>query len=164
MTAGRTYAPGMDVRIERVDAELGLPLRQRVLRPHQTIDELRSPTDHDPDTGTYVALAGGDVVCTASVRREAPPWAPGDKSAWRLRGMATDAGWRRRGIGARVLEAIIQHVRERGGGLLWCNARVPALAFYQRAGFRTRGEEFVEPMIGPHIAMERDVASAPAQA
>jgi GNAT superfamily N-acetyltransferase len=153
----------MDVRVERVAAEVGLPLRQRVLRPHQTIDELRAPTDDDPDTGTYVAVAGADVVCTASVRREAPPWAPEDSSAWRLRGMATDADWRGRGIGARVLDTIVQHVRDRGGGRLWCTARVPAVGFYTRAGFRTRGEEFVEPMIGPHIAMEREVVSTPAE-
>jgi predicted GNAT family N-acyltransferase len=45
-------------------------------------------------------------------------------------------------------------VRERGGGLLWCNARVPAVAFYERAGFNTRGEVWNDPQIGPHIAME----------
>jgi len=154
----------VDVRVERVAADVGLPLRQRVLRPHQSLDELRSPTDDHPDTGTYVAVIGGEVVCTASVRREPPPWAPGETSAWRLRGMATDPAWRGKGIGARVLDAVVRHVRDRGGGLLWCNARVPAVRFYVRAGFRARGEEFEEPVIGPHIAMERDVASPPAEA
>ena len=151
----------MDVRVERVGSEVGLPLRHRVLRPHQALEELRSPDDDDPDTGNYVAMVGDEVVSTASVRREAPPWTSGPGPAWRLRGMATADAWRSTGIGAQVLEAVVQHVRHHGGGLLWCNARVPAVRFYLRAGFRTRGEEWVEPAIGPHIAMEREVGPSP---
>jgi GNAT superfamily N-acetyltransferase len=147
----------MTVRVERVDASAGLPLRQRVLRPHQTLEELRSPDDDDPETGHYAALVDGNVIATASVRREPPPWEKGDGSAWRLRGMATDEQWRNAGVGARVLEAVVEHVRSHGGGLLWCNARLPALSFYRRAGFRTRGERWVDPEIGPHVAMEYPV-------
>lgn len=155
----------MDVRVERVGPEVGLALRQRVLRPHQTIDELRSTSDDLPTTANYAAYAGTEVVCTASVRREDPSWPAGDGPAWRLRGMATADGWRSRGIGAMVLDAVVQYVAAQGGGLLWCSARVPAVPFYRRAGFVTRGEEWVDPMIGPHIAMERTVeASAPAEA
>jgi len=54
----------------------------------------------------------------------------------------------------------VQHVADHGGGLLWCNARSPAVAFYRRAGFETRGDEWVDPEIGPHVAMERAVPSA----
>jgi len=50
-------------------------------------------------------------------------------------------------------------VSSRGGGLLWCNARVPAVAFYERAGFEVRGEPWDEPHIGPHVAMLRRVSS-----
>jgi GNAT superfamily N-acetyltransferase len=118
------------------------------------MDELRSPDDDDPETGHYAAFADGEVVATASVRREPPPWAEGDRCAWRLRGMATAEEWRNAGVGTKVLAAVVDHVRCRGGGLLWCNARSPALSFYLRAGFTTRGEPWVDPVIGPHIAME----------
>jgi GNAT superfamily N-acetyltransferase len=128
-----------------------------VLRPHQTLEQLRAPDDSAPGTGNYAAFVDGEVVGTASVRREAPPWAPSEHDAWRLRGMATHEGWRSRGVGSRVLDAIVGHVRAGGGGLLWCNARVPAVPFYERAGFVTRGAAWEEPDIGPHIAMERVV-------
>ena len=95
---------------------------------------------------------------TATVRREAPPWAADAPDAWRLRGMATAEGWRGRGIGGRVLAAVVDHVASRGGGLLWCNARVPAAPFYERAGLATRGEPWTDPDIGPHVAMCRSVA------
>jgi len=151
----------MDVRVERAAPEAGLALRQRVLRPHQTLDELRSLTNDDPETGNYVAVAGGSVVSTASVLRAAPPWAPDERNAWRLRAMATAEEWRGKGVGGRVLDSVIEHVRTHGGGLLWCNARARAVPFYVRAGFRARGEQWEEPVIGPHIAMEREVSAAP---
>ena len=152
----------MTARVERVTADVTFPLRQRVLRPHETVDELALPGDADADTGHFAAFADdGEVVGTASVRREPPPWEPDDARAWRLRGMATAEGARGRGIGGRVLDAVIDHVAMRGGGLLWCNARTPAVGFYRRAGFETRGDEWVDPVIGPHIVMLRWVDPVP---
>jgi len=146
--------------VERVEASRTFALRQQVLRPHQRIADMALPGDDDPDTGHFAALVDGEVVGTASVRREPPPW-PAVETAWRLRGMATAPAWRNRGVGAAVLAAVIDHVRSHGGGLLWCNARTPALPFYLRAGFVTRGDPWVEPEIGPHVAMERHVDAAP---
>ena len=44
---------------------------------------------------------------------------------------------------------------DRAGGVLWCNARTPARAFYERAGLVVRGAEWVDPEIGPHVVMWR---------
>ena len=148
----------MDVRVERVAAEVTFPLRQRVLRPHETLAQLALAGDDHPDAGHFAARTPtGEVVATATVRREAPPWAPADAGAWRLRGMATAEQWRNRGIGQKVLDAVVDHVAAHGGGPLWCNARLPAVPFYERAGFERRGEPWDEPHIGPHVAMRRQV-------
>jgi predicted GNAT family N-acyltransferase len=61
-----------------------------------------------------------------------------------------------------VLGYAIGHVAKQGGGVLWCQARVPARRFYERAGFVPAGAEWLEPQIGPHIAMWREVAAEPA--
>ena len=143
-------------RVKRVDAAVTRPLRQRVLRPHETLEQLVLAGDDDPDSGHFVVLEDGEVVGTGSVRREPPPWKT-DGPAWRLRGMATAEGRRSRGIGTAVLTAVVAHVHERGGGLLWCNARLPAVRFYERGGFVTRGDSWEDPVIGPHIVMERTV-------
>ena len=150
----------MTVRVLRVAPEVTFPLRQRVLRPHQTVEEMALPGDDAPDSGHFAAFETEDsqiVLGTASVRQEPPPWPTGGGPSWRLRGMATAEGRRGEGIGAAVLAAVIQHVAANGGGLLWCNARLPAVEFYRRAGFVTRGDSFVEPIIGPHIVMEYPV-------
>jgi predicted GNAT family N-acyltransferase len=70
--------------------------------------------------------------------------------------MATRADLRSLGIGAKVLEACVEHVAERGGGFLWCNARVPAQRFYERAGLSGWGDEFESYGI-PHVVMWRMV-------
>jgi GNAT superfamily N-acetyltransferase len=158
--ASRRYRGSVAITIRRVKASETFPLRQRVLRPHQTVDEMSLPGDDDADTGHFAAVEDGEVVGTASVRRETAPWAPDLAPAWRLRGMATAEGRRSQGVGAALVAAVVEHVRGHGGGLLWCNARMPAVSFYQRAGFVIRGESWVDPIIGPHIAMEKMVEIA----
>jgi len=170
------------MRFERVTGATTLGLRQRVLRPHQRLDEVVFPGDSDPDTAHVAALADdGEVIGVGTVgrqpsprsalppapggdawpaRRESPPPgdpppAPGGRTDWRIRGMATAEAFRSQGIGRAVLDALLAHVGDRGGGLVWCNARIPAVGFYRRAGFVTRGEPWEEPDIGPHIVMER---------
>jgi GNAT superfamily N-acetyltransferase len=85
------------------------------------------------------------------------PWAPERPDAWRLRGMATAEGLRGAGIGTRLLRAAVDHVRAEGGTLVWCNARVGALAFYEREGFTAAGERYEDPELGPHVPMQRDL-------
>jgi ribosomal protein S18 acetylase RimI-like enzyme len=69
--------------------------------------------------------------------------------------MATLEEYRGQGIGSRLVEACIEHIRAQGGEWIWCNARTPAVSLYDRHGFRCVGDEFVLPGIGPHYRMVR---------
>jgi predicted GNAT family N-acyltransferase len=132
-------------------------LRARVLRPGRTLAEVVFPGDGADGAGHFAACAPrGELLSIASVLPEPAPWAP-EEPGWRLRGMATADAVRRRGLGRRVLAASVEHVARHGGGILWCNARVPAMAFYAAAGFAVRGEPWDEPDIGPHVVMWRRV-------
>lgn len=142
------------VLIRRVTAADTFTLRQRVLRPHDTSDELAGAAD----AAHFAAFDGGVVIASGSVMAQSPPWETWDTpQAWRLRGMATAEDRRGQGIGAALLDVVIDHVRAEGGRLLWCNARLRARAFYERAGFAARGESWIDPEIGPHVAMLRPV-------
>jgi GNAT superfamily N-acetyltransferase len=151
--------------VTRVEVADTLALRQAVLRPHQTIDEVGLPGDDDPTTAAFAAVdATGELLSVARVTLEPAPFPTGGLSPagtpeWRLRGMATKPDVRNRGVGSAVLRAIITFVGAQGGGLLWCNARVPAVGLYLRAGFTTHGDEWVDPDIGPHLVMWRLVAA-----
>jgi GNAT superfamily N-acetyltransferase len=71
--------------------------------------------------------------------------------------LATAPSLRRQGAGAAALAACEQHAREHGGTLLWCNARVEAIAFYEANGWTVLGEEFDIPTVGPHFVMEKPI-------
>jgi GNAT superfamily N-acetyltransferase len=147
-----TAEPGL--RVRSCSAGEVVALRQAVLRPHQTVAEVRLETGGHARVAHFCAEdEGGGVVCVASVWREAPPWLLDATDSWRLRGMATAPEWRGRGAGSAVLATVLAHVAAAGGGLLWCTARLGAVGFYERAGMVTKGDRWDEPFIGPHIAM-----------
>jgi len=154
--------------VELVDAQVVAPLRRAVLRPHQTAEMSLYPGDDDPRTA-HAAIRlpppgreGEDtVVAVGTVLLDPPLWDPARADGWRVRGMATRDDARRQGLGALVLDALLDHVATHGGGLVWCNARVPARRLYARAGFAPRGEVFDIPGIGPHVVMERTVPAHP---
>ncbi len=124
--------------------------------------------DDDPDTATFAAVEDGSgaIVGVATVHPQRAPFDPAASSpegpakrSWRLRGMATREGLRGKGIGSLVIEAVIAHVADMGGEIVWCNARAKAVGFYERAGFETRGEEWEIPFIGRHVVMWRKVGT-----
>ena len=152
-----TAADPLDVRLELLDVEAMLPLRQSVLRPHQTVEDVRFPGDLEPTTGHFGAvLPTGHVVGVVTVMQADAPWGGwGGWGGWRLRGMATAEAIRGTGVGSRLLAAALDHVRANGGRLVWCNARLAAGRFYERAGLLTWGKPWDEPGIGGHVVMWR---------
>ena len=139
----------MSVEIRAVDPALTRPLRRRVLRPHESLEELA--THELPGVHAVAAFDGDEVVAVGFV---CPDGKPGE---WRVRGMATAPEQRGRGIGAAILDALVEHARSQGATRVWCNARTPALRLYERAGFERESGEFEIPGIGPHFVMARRV-------
>ena len=147
---------GVTVGLEEPSAVL--ELRRELLRPGRPVEESVYPTDADPLTGHAVARNdAGDVVGIATIALDPGPpvilTSTDPSRHWRLRGMATSDAVRGTGVGRRVLDLAVDHARSNGAELLWCNARLPAVGFYERAGWRTVGEQFELPNIGPHYVM-----------
>ncbi len=152
--------------VRRVPASAVRPLRTAVLRPGWT-----TPATYPEDESVAVHVAAfldgqSEPDGVATVYPEAPPAALADEIApaayapdagWRLRGMATSEAARGTGLGRLVLEACFDTVRQRGGAVLWCNARRVAVPFYAHLGMATAGPEFDIAGIGPHVVMWRGV-------
>jgi GNAT superfamily N-acetyltransferase len=135
----------VSVSVRPVDPALTRPLRQRVLRPHESLEELAS---HEPPGVHAVGAFDGDEL--VGVGFVCPDGGPGE---WRVRGMATIPEARGRGVGSAILAALVDHARAQGATLVWCNARTPARSLYARAGFGVESEEFEITGIGPHFVM-----------
>lgn len=132
-----------------------LPLRQQVLRPMQELAECVYPGDNDQLAFHGGAFIGDALVGVVSIFPEAGPSGVTEPS-YRLRGMAVAPAVQGQGIGRLLLEAVYAYLHAAGfTGVLWCNARVTAGAFYARMGWERIGEIFELPLIGPHVVMFR---------
>jgi predicted GNAT family N-acyltransferase len=149
------------VRVVAVPATVVRPLRQSVLRPHQSLAEQVYPGDALPGAAHFAAYDAGALIGVASIAPEPHPHAPAPGD-WRIRGMATEPATRGRGAGALLLDACLTHARAEGAARVWCNARSPVRGFYERAGFAVEGDEFTLPGIGPHLLMTLGVRPLPA--
>jgi GNAT superfamily N-acetyltransferase len=65
--------------------------------------------------------------------------------------MATSPAFAGRGLGSQLLLAGLARCRSRGDELVWANARLPVVGFYERAGFSAVGAVFETADTGlPH--------------
>ena len=133
-------------RPRRVEAETVVPLRVAVLRPHMDDSHSRYAEDGDAESRHFAIEDDGETIAVGSSFRVV--------EGWRIRGMATAAERQGEGLGAAILRAILEDIRARGGGLVWCNARTTVEGFYAREGFRAASEVFELEGIGPHVRME----------
>jgi len=139
--------------VEESDAETTYPLWRDILREGRAVPRLEDPA------GTFHLAARVDGTVVGVVRfSPAPcPWRPEARAPWQLRGMATDAAVRGAGTGRALITEGLARVAAHGGDLVWCDARVPALGFYERMGFAAVTEEFDKPEGGPHRGMLIDL-------
>lgn len=140
------------VEVKSIAATETALLRQRVLRPHQALKDMAYPNDLHEDTLHFGAYVKGQLVGIASIYHEDQEGKL-KTGSWRLRGMAVDPEFRGKKIGEKLILACVKNVQETGAKMLWCNARTPAIGFYEAYGFRKKGQEFEIKGIGPHFVM-----------
>jgi len=75
---------------------------------------------------------------------EATPPTP----AVQLKGMAVAKTAQGLGLGAALLASGIEHATSLGAKCVWARARDSALYFYERHGFETVGEQFIDEATG----------------
>ena len=144
--------------IKRVDAATIRPLRRAILRPTRPPEASVYDQDDDPTTVHLASYddTSGELIACVTVFPEAVDDEP---RAWRLRGMAVEADRRGTGLGAALLAAAVEAVRDAGAPLLWCEAREAAQGFYEKHGFVGCGELFPIPVAGPHRHMRLQLSA-----
>lgn len=140
------------VMIRALSAEESIAVRHPVLRPGRPREEAIFACDAEEWTRHFGAFdEAGELVGVVTIH----PASIDGVSAWQLRGMATVPAVRGQGHGAALVRQAESVVRDAGGCLLWCNARVVAVTFYERLGWEVVGEEFDIATVGPHFRMIR---------
>ncbi len=137
-----------------ISAEDVIAVRWPILRPGFPRETAIFPGDEDGETRHYGAYVAGALVGVASIYHAEFLEMP-ELESWQLRGMATLEAARGKGHGIALLTAAEEYVWQKGGALIWCNARVAAAEFYRRHGWQISGEGFDIPTVGPHFRMFR---------
>ena len=143
----------MKLEVLRVPAASVVPIRWQVLRPGFPQASAVFDGDDLGSTHHFAAYAEGTMVGVASTYLVPCPELPADAPARQLRGMATLPSARGVGFGRKLLDACVAAARSEGVALIWCNARVSAVPFYEKHGWKIVGAEFDIPTVGPHFRM-----------
>ncbi len=140
----------MDARVATLEEIL--PLRQAVIIDGTDRESPYFAGDFDASTRHVgVFEQGRCLACATFVRSEFE-----DKPAWQLRGMATAPELQRRGIGRALLRFAEELLASQSAlRAIWCNARLPAVPFYEKLGWTAITEVYVIEGVGPHRKMVR---------
>ncbi|MCR9182805.1 MAG: GNAT family N-acetyltransferase [Flavobacteriaceae bacterium] len=76
-----------------------------------------------------------------------------------LRGMAVLDEFKGRGFGKRLLEAGEELAKKKKINLIWCNARILAVPFYEKLDFKKIGASFEIPKVGIHFVMYKQISN-----
>lgn len=146
----------MDVK--QIEAKDTLELRSAILRDGLDVAHCYFDHDHDENTFHLGAFVNDKLASVASFYLEKHPEIEGEYQ-YRLRGMATLEKFQGQGLSRALLRTAFPMIRQNHVFLVWCNARVSAIGFYEKVGFQIRSEKFEIQGVGPHVVMSIDLSS-----
>jgi GNAT superfamily N-acetyltransferase len=127
-----------------------MQLRVAVLRKGTPATDCNYPEDDYPDVVHFAIFHEDTAVATSSWFMKECPEKPGI-TAMQLKGMAVADELQGAGLGALLIDAGLALATDRGAAIAWARARDSALGFYERLGFVSTGEGFVDgPTAMPH--------------
>lgn len=124
-------------------SEQATPIRFRVFVDEQGVPADMELDEFDDVSCHALAFVGDEPVGTGRLLPDG-----------HIGRMAVLAAWRGRGVGAALLQGLIDEAVRRGMGRLVLSAQTHALGFYTRFGFVPEGEVYDEAGL-PHQAMVR---------
>ena len=128
------------------------PLRLKVLRPGCDKTSVIYSCDSD-NTCFHVAAKNKKKVIGIATFYKCQHKEIKGVNTFRLRGMATDTDNQQKGIGKKVLKYAFKELIKKKVDILWCNARLIAVPFYEKIGFKIHGDIFEIKKIGAHYDM-----------
>ena len=146
----------LKVEIKKVFAEEVRPLRHSELRKGQDFFTTSYIEDYEAGTFHMACIVDEKIVTCASYYPEKSIKIK-SKRGYRLRGMATDSNFQRKGYATDLMNESFKELKNRDCDMVWCNARLVAVEFYKSAGFKITGKIFDIAEIGPHYYMYKEI-------
>ena len=126
-----------------------LKLRNEILRKPLGLSFSEDEIEEEKDNLLIAAYEDDRMLGCCMLVEEAP-------DTVRLRQMAVKNDLQGKGIGRALMQFAENLARDRGYKRLTMHARKNAVGFYEKMGYNTSGEEFLEVTI-PHYNMEKNL-------
>ena len=144
------------MHVKIVDVDSILELRHKVLRHGKPFESCFYEEDRTASTIHLAAINKDTIVSCATFYSEKNNHIT-HKNSFRLRGMATEEKYRKKGFGKLLLKTAEKIISEKGSNNLWCNARIKAVPFYLSCGYKIFGQLFDIQYIGAHYVMYKNI-------
>ena len=126
-----------------------LVVREKVLRIPLGQRLTKADLATDPECRLFAALCENRVVGAGVLE-------PHGTEEYYLKQLAVDSARQQQGTGRLLMASMENFARQQGGRRLCLHSRVSAQGFYEKLGYQTQGEAFLEFTI-PHIEMFKDL-------
>ena len=146
----------LKVNIRKVDAKKVRSLRHSELRKDQDFSTTSYLKDYEKSTFHMACIVDDKTVTCATFYPEKSTKIKSE-NAYRLRGMATDSQFKRKGYASNLMAESFKELKKIDCDMVWCNARLVAVDFYQSVGFKITGDLFDIAEIGPHYYMYKEI-------
>ena len=140
------------IYIKTIQAIDTYPIRQAILRKGKPIETCVFEGDHNLNTLHFGLFKDEELVGVLSVFANSNAQFT-QTNQFQLRGMAVLEIHQNKGYGKKLIQFIENYLVLNSETLLWFNARINAVAFYEKLGYTGTGEVFVIDEIGPHLVM-----------
>jgi predicted GNAT family N-acyltransferase len=120
-------------------------IRRRVFIEEQAVPAELEWDEFDDSAAHFLAMIKDKNIACARLKTDG-----------QIGRMAVLAGYRKLGIGDKLLQAVLQHATGQKLNEVYLHAQVSAIPFYERQGFIASGEIFHEANI-PHREMKKNL-------
>jgi N-acetylglutamate synthase-like GNAT family acetyltransferase len=124
-----------------------IQLRQAILRDPIGLQFSQEELDEEKDHILIAAYEDDDMLGCCMLKKV-------DNHTLQLRQMAVKDNLQRKGIGASIMSFAENLSRDKGYKKIIMHARDSAIGFYERCGYKKKGDQFIEINL-PHHVMEK---------
>jgi len=140
------------LQIKKITASETYPLRHAILRQNEPIEKCIYPFDNAFSTLHFGLFEKEFLIGIVSLFETKKDLFE-DVKQFQIRGMAVLESHQKKGYGAALIKHAISHLQKEKDFLIWFNARIIAIGFYEKLGFEKTGGAFEIFPIGMHYIM-----------
>ena len=140
------------IHVKQIQAKDCYPIRQQILWQHKNLEDCGIDIDEQEGAFHLGVFLKDELVCIGSFFKQNHAQFS-EHNQYRLRAMATIPKAQRQGAAKALLDFAFERLKNQNHDILWCDARVIAVGFYEKMGFTKLGEMYKIPLIGLHYLM-----------